>query len=292
MQTVLRAFDRFFLEEESSVSLSLFRFPVAFAVGAQFLPTLVEFRDNYSSWAFKTKNGQYFPAWLLERVDASPEWLVQLMAALFVASWLCFLTGFLTQLSAVVLDLAANYLVCLNFTPHGMLSMDILLVTLFLMALTPYPGDHFSIDARLWRRPARRPVFLLRLLQLQLTITYLHTGWCKLQPGNWWTSNPYHYLMNNPPGGIVKDGFLLKGFLAARPGLCKAIGLSVVGSELAAPILLYVPALRLLGIALGLFFQAMLAFSLHVPTTTFLFTFPFQLFLFLPPKEVARWLGR
>ncbi|MBI4348738.1 MAG: hypothetical protein HY553_18005 [Elusimicrobia bacterium] len=292
MPTVLKAFDRFFLEEESSVSLALFRFPVAAAVGAQFLPTLAEFRDNYSAWAFKTKNLQYFPAWLAQSVDASPEWLVGALAAAFVASWLAFLAGFLTQASAILLFVCANYFYCLNFTPHGMLSIDILLVTLFLMALTPYPGDHFSIDARLWRRPAKRPLFLLRLLQLQLAITYLHTGWCKLQPGNWWAANPYHYLMNNPPGGIVKDGFFLKAFLAPRPGLCKSIGLSVVAAELAAPVLLYVPALRWFGIGLGLFFQLMLGLSLHVPTTTFLFTFPFQLLLFIPPKEVARWLGR
>lgn len=292
MQALLKAFDRFFLDEESSVSVALFRFPVALAVGAQFLPTFVEFRDNYSAWAFKTKNLQYFPAWIVQRVDASPDWLIQAMAAAFVLSWLGFLAGFLTQASAIALFCCANYFYCLNFTPHGMLSMDILLVTLFLMTLTPYPGDYFSIDARLWSRPARRPLFLLRLLQLQLAITYLHTGWCKLQPGNWWTANPYHYLMNNPPGGIVKDGFVLKAFLAPRPGVCKSIGLTVVVAELVAPVLLCVPPLRWLGIALGLFFQLMLALSLHVPTTTFLFTFPLQLLLFIPPKEVARWLGR
>jgi len=286
MQTLLNRLDAFFTEETSSVSVSLFRIPVAAAVGAQFIPTLLEFQDNYSPWAFRTKNPNYFPPGLLELVERSPEWLVQAVAVVFVLSWFCFLVGLFTQPSCIVMDLCCNYLYCLNFTPHGMLSLDILLVTVFLMAVTPYPGDHFSLDA--WRRarrgllPKRRPIFLLRLLQFQMAVTYFHTGLCKILPGNWWSENPYHYLMNTPAGGIVRDAFFLKDYLAPRPGLCFTIGLSVVLTELFAPVLLYVPWLRPLGIGLALFFQGMLFCSLHVPTTTFLFTFPFQILLFIP----------
>jgi FKBP-type peptidyl-prolyl cis-trans isomerase 2 len=194
------------------------------------------------------------------------------------------------------MNLCADYFYCLNYTPHGMLSIDILLVTLFLMIVTPYPGDHFSLDslrrARKGLAPPQRPIFLVRLLQLQLAISFFHTGLCKLMPGNWWTDNPYWYVMSTPKGGIVRDAFFIKGFLAARPRLCRVIGLTVVANELAAPVLLFVPLLRPLGIALGLYFQLMLFWSLHVPTTTFFFTFPCQILLFIHPKKVESWLER
>lgn len=283
---------KLFLEEASSLPVSAFRIPVALAVGAQFLPALLEFQDNYSPWAFVTKNTSYFPPWMLELVDRSPQGLVVLFAALFWVSWLGFLAGLYTQWSGVLMFLLGNYFYALNHTPHGMLSIDILLVTVLLMVLTPYPGDHFSLDALRRARPEghrrTRPLFLQRLLQIELAVMYFHTGLCKILPGNWLSENPYHYLMNTPAGGIVRDSFFLKAFLASRPELCYLVGLTVVLTELASPFLLFIPRTRWFAIGLALFFQLMLFWSLHVPTTAFLFVFPFQLFLFIHPDRVLK----
>ena len=91
------------------------------------------------------------------------------------------------------------YFYALNDFHIGTLSWDILLVTLFVMCLTPYHGDYFSMDALrkgdagAYRRP--RPFFIQRLLQMQIASTFFYTALYKTTAqGNWFKDNPLHFL--------------------------------------------------------------------------------------------------
>lgn len=284
---------RLFLDKRPSIGLAFFRMAVAMTVGLHVIPSFFHLDDNYLSTAFKTQNHVFFPQAILDMVAKSPDAMVLAWVGLFVVSWFCFLIGLFSQISAILLMLSCYYFYALNDFYIGTLSWDILLVTMSLMCVTNYHGDYFSVDA-LRRSDAdayrrRRPMFIQRLLQLQLASTFFYTALYKVTAeGNWVTGNPIHVLMNYPPMGVTKH-FLIKEYLAAAPGLCYGIGLFIVAMELSLPFLLFYPKTRRSAIILGFIFHVVLVLTLDVPAI-FLFLFPAQMLLFINPDHIIDWV--
>ncbi len=287
---------RLFLEERPSISLAFFRLAMAITVGAHVIPTLCHLHENYFSTAFKTYNFNFFTASIIELVQRSPDGLVLFFAFFFFVVWFLFLIGLWTQLNAILMLLGCYYFYALNSFQVGTLSWDILLVTLFLMCVTPYPSDYFSVDCLLrgdpdaYKRP--RPYFLQRLLQMQVAFTFLYTGLYKITPpqGNWLRDNPIYYLVNYPYEGVTKT-FLLKDWMATHPHFCYVVGVMIVMTEILFPILLFWPRTRRSAIVLGFFFHLLLILTLDVPAI-FFFLFPAQLLLFIDPKKIIAWVER
>lgn len=283
---------RAFLEERPSVGLCLFRPFVAFTVGAHVIPTLLHLEDNYFQTAFREKNPSFFTASVLALVDKSPDWLVTVFTAVFYAALSFFALGLFSQISCILMVLCCYYFYALNSLHIGTLSYDILLVTLFLMCVTDYHGDSFSLDALLHKRAGRlRPFFVQRLLQLQIASTYFYTALCKFTAsGNWLTDNPIYYLLNSAPGSVVKE-FPSRAFFAQSPGLCYLVGLTIMSFEISLPFLLFMRRTRVAGITIGFLFHVMLVVTLHVPTI-FFFLFPPQLLLFVDPERMVGWIEK
>ncbi len=284
---------RLFLEERPSIELSLFRIFVALTVGLHVLPSFVPLADNYLSTAFKTLNGNFFTPGALELVAKSPDWLVVVFVWGFIITWLLFLFGLFSQISCILMTACCYYFYALNDFHIGTLSWDILLVTLFLMCLTPYHGDYFSVDAlrrgdpQAYRRT--RPFFIQRLLQLQIASTFFYTALYKVTAeGNWLTGNPLYYLMNYPVEGVTKT-FLIKDWMAVHPGFCYIAGILIIIAEFSMPFLLFIPKTRRSAIVLGCFFHVLLILTLDVPAI-FFFLFPAQLLLFINPHETMAWI--
>jgi len=290
-----RLWHRAFLEERPSISLSLFRVAVAFTVGAHMIPSFLHLEDNYFATAFKEKNLSFFPIDILRWVEGSPDWVVVAFVWLFGFALATFTVGLFTQISAVVMTLSCYYFYALNSAHIGTLSFDILLVTLFLVCVTPYLGDALSLDSVRRGDPAPyarfRPIFLQRLLQLQLALTFWHTALQKITAGgNWLSGNPWYALMHYPPNGVVR-AFPFRGWLMQHPDACYAMGVALIAFEFLLPFLLFLPRTRRAGVALGIAFQLMLWITLHVPTI-FLFLFPPMMLLFIAPETVVRWIER
>lgn len=290
---IRRWWRRMFLDERPSVSLSLFRLAVAVTVGCHMLPSFFHLDDNYLAGAFKETNASFFPLWALRLAAASPDWLVLAMTGLFLAAWCAFLIGFQAQLSCLLMTAACYYFYALNSLHIGTLSFDILLVTLSLMWMTGYHGDWLSVDSVLRGDPAgyrrRRPIFIQRLLQLQIAWTFFYTALSKVTAhGNWLTDRPLYYLMNYPPHGVVK-AFPFRGWLAAQPEVCQWIEVGILSGELALPVLLFIRQARLFGLLWGFAFHILLIVTLHVPTI-FFFLFPPQMLLFIEPEQVVGWI--
>ena len=281
-----------FLAERSSIGLSFFRPFVAFTVGAHVIPTLLDLKDNYLAAAFKEKNGFFFTPQVLDLIDKSPDALVYAVTAFFYLTLFSFAIGFYSQASCVLMTLCCYYFYALNALHVGTLSFDILLVTLFLMCVTRYHGDSFSVDALRRKRSfwaeTNRPFFIQRLLQLQIASTYFYTALGKITgAGNWLTSNPMLALWGSSHDSVVKQ-FPGRLFLIKHPDLCYTIGLGVIGMELALPFLLFIKRTRIFGITAGFLFHVLLLVTLHVPTI-FFFLFPPQLLLFIPPEIMSKW---
>jgi hypothetical protein len=227
-------------------------------------------------------------------VQKSPDALVYFFVVAFHITWFCFLIGLFSQISCILMTACCYYFYALNSFHIGTLSWDILLVTLFLMCVTPYHGDYFSVDCLrrgdvdAWRRP--RPFFIQRLLQLQTASTFFFTGLYKITgTGNWITGNPIYYLMNYPVQGVTKN-FLLKEWMAGHPAFCYVTGLMIVATEMSMPIFLFIPRTRRAAIVLGLCWHILLVLTLDVPTI-FLFLFPAQMLLFIHPQKIIDWIS-
>ncbi len=266
---------------------------MALTVGLHVIPSFFHLDDNYLSTAFKTFNTDFFPQAFVNWVQQSPDVLVIFFVWAFVITWFCFLIGLFSQISCILMTVCCYYFYALNCFHIGTLSWDILLVTLFLMCVTPYHGDYFSLDALrrgdtdAWRRT--RPFFIQRLLQLQTASTFFFTGLYKITgDGNWITGNPIYYLMNYPSEGVTKH-FLLKEWMAVHPTFCYVTGLMIVATELTMPFLLFIPKTRRAAIILGLCWQILLVLTLDVPTI-FIFLFPAQMLLFIHPQKIIGWI--
>ena len=284
-----------FLEERPSLGLSFFRIFVALTTGLHVIPSFFHLDDNYLSTAFKMVNHSFFTTGVLEVVGKGPDWLVIAFVGLFLLSWLFFLIGLFSQISCILMTLCCYFFYALNDFHIGTLSWDILLVTLFLMCVTPYHGDYFSIDAFRRNDPdaycRKRPFFLQRLLQLQIASTFFYTALYKITAqGNWLKGNPIYALMNGPSIGVVKD-FLLKEWLAAHPHVCYGLGVSIVAMELSLPFLWFISKTRRGAIMIGFMFHIMLLLALDVPAI-FFFLFPAQMLLFIHPQSITRWIER
>lgn len=290
-----RLWDNLFLIERPSIGLSFFRISVALTAGFHVIPSFFHMDDNYYHTAFKELNGQFFMIQALDWVQKSPDSLVTYMAALFCVSFVALLIGFRSQISCIVLTTCCYYFYALNAFFIGTLSWDILLVVLFLMCVTPYHGDYFSVDCLMRNDPEpfrrRRPFFLQRLLQMQIASVFFYTALYKITAqGNWLHDNPVLYLMNGPASGVAKH-FLLKEWMAARPEFCYVTGLLIVGTELLMPLLLFFRKTRVSAIYLGIIFHVLLILTLDVPAI-FFFLFPAQLLLFINPEHILRWIER
>ncbi len=284
---------RLFLIERSSIGLSFFRIFVALTTGFHVIPSFLPLADNYLSTAFKELNGNFFTVDFLKLVQQSPDSVVVFFAALFCASWFAFLIGLWSQASCVLMTACCYYFYALNSMHIGTLSWDILLVTLFLMCLTPYHGDYFSVDALYscdqapWRR--LRPYFIQRLLQIQIASTFFYTALYKVTAkGNWLTDNPVYYLMHSPPPGVIKT-FMLKDWLAVHPELCYWIGIAIIVMEFTIGVFWFWERTRVPAIYGGFFFHVMLLLTLDVPAI-FFFLFPAQMLLFVNPDHIVRWI--
>lgn len=292
MSAIGKVWNRLFLEERASLSLSLFRIACAFTVLSHVVPSLVLLRENYLGDAFTRYDVSIFPVYVIQYAAASPEWVVYGFAWLFCIFGFFFLIGFMSQFSAIITLICCYFFYAFNSFHVGTLSWDILLVTLFLMCLVPYHGDFFSVDSLLrvgegCRR--KRPYFLQRLLQVQIGFTFFYTALWKIFPqGNWFSGNPIYYLMHKPPAGVTK-WFLLRDILKTQPELCYVLGILILISEFLIMFLLFIPRTRISAIIMGIFFHIVLILTLDVPAT-FFFLFPAQLCLFINPDKIVEFI--
>ena len=285
---------RLFLDERPSISLSLFRPVVAFTTWSVVFPSLVHLEELYFRGSFRVLNGNFFPVWFLELVQKSPDALVAVFAALFHISAFALLIGLFSQASCLLMTLCCYYFYALNSYHVSTLTWDILMVTLFLMCVTGYHGDYFSVDCLFrkqeqpWER--KRPYFIQRLLQMQLAFTFFYTVLSKTAgEGNWLTDNPLFYVLNYPPDGVTKT-FLLRDFLREMPQFVYWSGILIVTVEYVIIIFLFWRKTRLSAIHLGIFFQTLLLLTLDVPAT-FFFLFPAMYLLFIDPNNILEWIN-
>src|SRR5436190_15889028 len=100
-----RIWDRLFLAERPSISLSFFRIAAALTVGFHVIPAFFHLDDTFFHTAFKTIDSIFFPYQIIDLVAKSPDSLVLAVVILFCVFWFFFLIGLYTQISGIVMTL-------------------------------------------------------------------------------------------------------------------------------------------------------------------------------------------
>jgi hypothetical protein len=199
------------------------------------------------------------PVWLFYRLDLPilPASTIRILAGVWRCALASAALGFFTRASSVVAFVLGTYLLALPFN-FGKLSHNAGAVVMILGVLAvARSGDAVALDA--WRR---KPVaasaeytWPVRTAWLVLALVFLGAGISKLRHAGlaWVTSdtmrntllvNHYYQSVDQP---LVSWGLAI----AEHPGLCHALAAGTMGIELAYPIALFVPALRLPLVAAG-----------------------------------------
>ncbi len=223
----------------------------------------------------------------LSLMDALPQlWMAAAFFGLWAVAAVCLLVGFRTRLMCVL-----NFILIVSVharNPYLVTGADDMLRLLsFWMLFIPL-NHHYSVDEYLRNRSGNHAAtsafaFPVRLLQLQVALSYLIAGLFKLNGASWQSGNAIFYVLRldtmlRPTGQ----------WLAANSpdGLLTFLTYGVVISELAFIVLVFVPFgqpfLRYLGIALLGFMHLGIALTMTTPLIDFLLVYGVSYLAFVP----------
>ena len=207
-------------------------------------------------------------------------WLAFLFFCVWIVVLICLMLGYRTRLMAIL-----NFIIILSVHERNgyiLTSADTLMrVMSFWMMFAPI-GQYYTIDA-IWRRWQRfretalvsdlrvlgrpRTAFALpvRLLQWQLIIVYLSTGYLKTQGAIWQNGDVMHYITQ------IETFIMPMGrWLAFLPEfMLKGLSYYSMYAEIAIPVLLISPFLwrwsRVLAFGLALILHGGIALTMSIP---------------------------
>ena len=289
MRKAVEAWERFWFREVESSTYALLR--VAFAVVVlawtiSLAPTLYSFFGD--GGILPSHPDGDVGSWGLLQLDSGPAAVTALYLLLLVGA-LCLLVGFKTRLAAVVV------FVCLvSFArrdPWVLNSGDLLIIVLaFYVMLTP-SGAALSVDRWLEARPrfwdfAKRSLWPLRLIQVQVSLLYFFAVWAKVRGETWNDGTAVSYAFR------IEDleRFPIPAFVTDSLLLVNLITYGTLAVELALAILVWNGKLRpwvlLLGVMLhlGIDYAVRVGFFSYAALVAYI--------AFLPPETVSAWVHR
>ena len=280
--------NRFWFEPISSSSYALFR--IAFGLLVFFWtlsisPSLLAF---YSRDGILPEEPYIGPGgWSIFDTFDSDLVVVGVFFVLLLAS-LCLTFGFKTRLAAFVVFFCLVSLMRRN--PWILNSGDLFVRVLSFYMLFMPAAVALSVDrwvrarGRFWDFPAK-PVWPLRLVQIQVSIVYLVAAWDKVQGTSWNDGTAVSYatriadLERFPVPSFITDSLVISNLLT----------FGTLGIELALGILVWSRKLRpwvlLLGISLhlGIDYAIRVGFFSYVVFVAYI--------AFIPPETAERWIG-
>jgi hypothetical protein len=285
--TVQDAWSRFWFEPVSASTFAVFR--IAFGA-LVFLWTL---SLSPSVFAFYSKSGivpELGPlprgAWSVFELFDSDIAVAVVYFALFIAS-VCLIFGFKSRVAAFVVFFCIVSLIHRNRWILN--SGDLFIAVLSFYMLFMPTAAALSVDR--WRRARDRfwdvpekPVWPLRLVQVQVSILYITAVWDKARGITWNDGTAVSYalrigdLERLPVPGFITESLLISNLLT----------FGTLGIELAVGILVWNRKLRpwvlLLGVSLhlGIDYAVRVGFFSYVVLVAYI--------AFLPPETVEKWL--
>ncbi len=214
--------------------------------------------------------------------------LYVLYVALLIAA-VCLLIGFQSRLASLIVFLAILTLERRN--PYIFNSGDLLVRNIaFYLMLTP-SGLSLSLDRwrkakdRFWEYP-ERPPWGLRLIQVQLSVTYAATVWAKVQGLTWNNGTAVSFALRI--GDLQR--FHTPGFITHNLLLSNLMTLGTLALEASLAVLVWNRKARPYVLTLGVLMHVAIAISIMVGFFTMAILTAYL--AFIPPETMARVLER
>lgn len=269
MKRAVAAWDRFWFTPESTATLAVLRIGVGILALLTALTLWPDVRPFYgATWIGTTA----------ARV---------IVATLFCASWLLIL-GLRSRLSSVVVLLCLVALATVN--PFVFNSGDDLLRYLALFVTLGSSGAALSVDCRrregsAWRFPLR-PVWPVRLVQIQVTLMYVAAVWHKFQGSTWPNGTAVSYPLRIPD--MVR--FTVPGWLSHTMAGAHLLTWGTLAIEAAIPVLVWNRRTRPWVLGLGVALH--LGIDLTLRAGLFSWVVLVAYLAFVPPATMERLLER
>lgn len=213
------AWNKFFFEPRPTESIALFRIVWGLILAAYLiceLPNLSDFYGPHALLSLSTVRAQ-FPfahANLFHLLSGSYE-AVYFLVAVYALGILGTILGFYTRTSLIIVLLCMTSFHQRNI---WLLSSSECLMRIMTLYLVCSPcGNSMSIDRLLKRElPREWSPWVLRLIQIQLSVVYLWTVWHKLKGDNWFDGSAVYYatrvdaMKNFPVPYLLDNAFLLQ----------------------------------------------------------------------------------
>ncbi|MCW5823300.1 MAG: DUF393 domain-containing protein [Cyanobacteria bacterium TGS_CYA1] len=206
-----------------------------------------------------------------------------------VAAAFCLTIGLFTRVTAVI-----TFLGIMSLQHHFLANQNsgdnYLRIALFFVALSN-AGDALSVDSLIrslrqdWRQtgllaPLSSP-WAQRLLQIQLSIAYFHTWWCKISGPAWNDGTAVYYASRYDDIMRFPIPFLLDNMWTI-----KALTYGTLVIEFALGTLIWVRPIRYWVLLFGLALHLGIEWTMNLPMFEWLFMATY--FLFIYPEDLAR----
>lgn len=283
IRKMYETWDRYWFEPKPLHGLALFRIALGLLLFSYFFDRYFFAEKMYSNLSFKFVMEEFQKLPLFS--TAAVEWL--LIALLVSAA--CFTIGFCTKWANLVLVGLVYYFGSLeSMCTAG--CFNLMLISAILMLFAP-AGRFGSVDYLFyrWRHGAEKaaarqlgPIWVQRLIVLQLAIVYLSSSICKsFYASGWWSGEYLKDNMLDPYFGQMPVGLWLSDQAWLLP-FASSFSLLL---EFSLPILILTPQLRPFGMALGILFHLMILLAMNITPIFSLVMFAF--YILVIPSE--RW---
>lgn len=289
MRAAVAKWERFWFEPEETSALALFRIAFGLVVLAWSLTLTHDAYDFFSEDGVLPRQPDFdgpFDAGLWGVLGIFPsKGAVAALLAILIAGAVALIVGYRTRLAALLVFVCLLSLQRRNVFVFN--SGDGLLkIIAFYLVFAP-AGASLSVDRlraardRFWEFPARAP-WVVRLLQIQLSVIYLSMVWAKVRGTTWGDGTAVSYAMRiedlqrlHLPQWVVDSSLVTSLMTYGTLGVELALGILVWNRKLRPWVLLLGVGLHLgidLTLRVGFFSYAML--TLYIA--------------FLPPEVVSR----
>lgn len=262
-KSFIKAWDKFFFEEKPTDGLGVFRILWIGLIFIYYLLDISNIHDFYGPQAIislKTVKSQYpYVHGNLFHLFGDNYQFVYTLFALYGVALLSSLIGFYTKTSLIIVILCMTSFHQRNIWLLS--SAEVLMRTMTLILLFTPCGNSLSVDSlRSKELPKSKPVWGVRLLQIQLAVVYVWTFWHKLKGETWFDGSAVYYATRLESLTNFQMPFLLDSIWALKFATWGTLIL-----ELALGTLIWFNEFRKPLIFLGIAFHLSIEYLMSIP---------------------------
>jgi vitamin K-dependent gamma-carboxylase-like protein len=288
MKAIARAWERFWFEPSSVVTIAVVRIAfglVALGWTASLAPDLASFFSRRGLIPTQPSN-RY---WIGVLSPAAPDWAVYVVWGVLLVAAACLVIGYHSRSASVLV-----FVGILSFerrNPFIFNAGDVLVRNLAFYVMLAPTGAALSLDAwrkvreKFWEFPKRSP-WVMRLIQVQLSVVYFATVWAKVRGNDWNDGTAVSYALRLDDLARIK----VPSFISTNEVLSNLMTFGTLAIEASIAVLVWNRKARPWVLGAGIAMH--LAIDLNIMVGFFSMAMFVAYLSFVPPDTMERIISR